>query len=90
MAATTWGGRRRAGVRECSETTVINPVREGCPPPLGQSIMRVMFRRTPPPTVDGWNEGTETLDDVTVLPTSGCTPGHIVALWIRHPHRTTV
>ena len=42
--------------------------------------MRLMFRRTPPPTVGRWIDGTEDLDDVTVVPTPG-TPGHVVAFW---------
>lgn len=50
-------------------------------PVLRQGIMRLMFRRTPPPTVDRWIDGAETLDDIAVLSTPGHTPGHIVALW---------
>lgn len=76
--------RRATGAQVCAssaERPLIDRSGWSDLPLLRQGIMRLMFRRTPPPTVDRWIDGTEDLDDMTVVPTPGHTPGHIVAFW---------
>jgi glyoxylase-like metal-dependent hydrolase (beta-lactamase superfamily II) len=46
-----------------------------------QFIMRAFYRAAPPPTIDRWLDGTETLDGIGLIPTPGHTPGHVAVAW---------
>lgn len=57
--------------------------RSGWPmlPPVRRLLMRSMYRRTPPPTIDRWIAGSEILGGLVALATPGHTPGHLVLSW---------
>jgi hydroxyacylglutathione hydrolase len=44
-------------------------------------LMRVFFRRTPPPTVDRWFGAGEDIGGLAVVPTPGHSPGHVALEW---------
>ena len=50
-------------------------------PMLRRLLMDGYFRRTAPPTIDRWLDGTERLDELQVTGTPGHTPGHLAFEW---------
>jgi hydroxyacylglutathione hydrolase len=69
-------------VAAVAERPLIDRTGWGALPRHRRMLMRLLFGRTPPPTVDRWiDAGIESeldLDGVRVLATPGHTPGHIV------------
>ena len=73
FAAEVWASR--------AEQPVIDRTGWSDLPRRRRLIMRALFGRTPPPTIDRWLDGADTIDGLAMIPTPGHTPGHIVVHW---------
>jgi glyoxylase-like metal-dependent hydrolase (beta-lactamase superfamily II) len=57
--------------------------RSGWPslPRFRRTLLPLLYRGVPPPTIDRWVEGATAIGGIEVIPAPGHTPGHIVLGW---------